>query len=372
MRKRLAGPAAALCAAALLFSLPALAGTMRLGDDIKIDGEGDTVAIGGDVTVEGAQGDVAAIGGDIVITKEVKGDVGIAGGDVTISARVRGDAGVAAGNFHLTREGVIEKDLGVAAGQAVIEGTVKGGAGIAGGDVTVSGTIEGDLEVRGGDVTIAEGARIGGKLLVRGPNEPKVAAGATIGGGVEYIYVPRGAIIWNDAIVHGGLFALLAVGLMSIAVMAAAALVIGLFLVLILASFSERTVEAFRGRPLTSFAAGIGVVVLLPLAFVLLAATVIGIPLVILLAPLYPFWLLLGFVGGAIGLSRLPFGERTPSRGMQLLALFGALVVMALVALIPFVGQVLLTILFLMGTGALTLALFRNGEGKGAPAAAAA
>lgn len=366
--------AAALCGLLpAIATQPAAAESVQVGGDIKIHGDGDRVAIGGDVTIdEKTGGDVAVIGGDVEIKAEVTGDIGVVGGDVRIAAPVRGDVGVASGNFILAPEGLVEGDLGVAAGEAVIDGTVRGDAGIAGGTVTVSGVVEKDLEVKAGEVIIKDGARIGGRLIVKGPKEPTVAPGATITNGVEYTYVPEGAFVWDDAIVHGGLFALLAISVMSFLLLAPIALVIGLFLVLIMASFSERTVEAFNGQPVSSFFAGIGVVVLLPLAIVLLAATIIGIPLAILLAPLYPFWLLLGFVGGALGLSRLPFRDRVPSKGMQLLALLVALLAIAVLAWIPFVGHAVLTVLFLMGTGALTLALFRNGEGQSAPAAQAA
>lgn len=367
-------PAAAICSLLAILSIQPAAGSVRLGGDIKIHGAGDTVAIGGDITIdEATDGDIAAIGGDIDITGDVTGDIGVVGGDVRIAATVEGDVGVASGDFLLTSGGIVEKNLGVAAGKATIDGTVKGDAGIAGGTVILNGTVEGDLEVKGGDVTIADGARIGGRLIVKGPKKPTVAPGATIGAGEpEYTYVPEGAFIWDEGIIHGGLFALLAVGVMSILFLAPIALIIGLFLVFILARFSERTVEAFNSQPVSSFAAGLGVVVLLPLAIALLAATIIGIPLALVLAPLYPFWLLLGFVGGALGLSRLPFRDKVPSKGLQLLYLLVALIVIGLVAWIPIVGDIALTLLFLMGTGALTIALFKNGEGRAAPAAQAA
>jgi len=362
--------AAALCSLMALISVqPAAAKDIRLGGDIKIEGDGDTVAIGGDITVDGETGDVAAIGGDIDITGNVNGDVGVIGGDVRINATVKGDAGVASGDFLLTRSGTIDKDLGVAAGKAIIEGHVKGDVGVAGGSVEISGRIDGNVKVRGGSVTVADGARIGGKLTVEGPNEPVIAPGASIGGETEYTYMPEGAFVWDEAIVHGGLVALLAIGVMSFLFMAPVALVIGLFLVFIMARFSERTVEAFNSQPVSSFITGIGVVVLLPLGIALLAVTIIGLPLAVVLAPLYPFWLLLGFVGGALGLSRLPFRDKVPSKGLQLLYLLLALLVIGFVAWIPFVGHILLFILFLMGTGALTLGLFRNGDGETATAA---
>lgn len=366
--------AAALCGVLAAFTpQPAAADNVRIGGDLTIQGGAEsTVAVGGDITIEKTEGDVAVIGGDIEITGEVTGDVGMVGGDVRIDARVGGDVGVASGDFELAREGVIEGNLGVAAGEVVIDGTIRGDAGVTGGRVIVSGVIEQDLEVKGGDVTIADGARIGGKLKVEGPNEPTVAPGATVTGGVEYTYTPEMVFIWNEAIVHGGLFALVAVGVVSMLILAPIALVVALFLVFILARFSERTVQAFNRQPVSSFFTGIGTVVLLPLAIALLAATIIGIPLAVVLAPLYPFWLLLGFVGGALGLSRLPFKETVPSKGMQLLYLLLALLVIGVVAWIPFIGDVLVTILFLMGTGALTLALFRNGDGQSAPAAQAA
>ncbi len=76
----------------LLFSTVAFAsnGEFKLGGDIHITENqtknGDIVAIGGNVTIDGTvNGDVVAIGGNVTLRGRVNGDVVIVGGELTMS-----------------------------------------------------------------------------------------------------------------------------------------------------------------------------------------------------------------------------------------------------------------------------------------------
>lgn len=186
---------------AILTAPPALAddGEIRRGGDMTITNEGgDLVVMGGDVTIDADRtGDVAITGGDVAINSRISGDVGVTGGDVTVKGHIGGDLGVTGGDIDLRKGASVGSDLGVAAGNVRIAGTVGGDAGIAAKTVTVSGTIKGKAKIRAKNVSITDSAEIGGELVVEGPNEPKVAKGAKIGGKVTYIRKPANEFSMN-------------------------------------------------------------------------------------------------------------------------------------------------------------------------------
>ncbi|MFA5138093.1 MAG: polymer-forming cytoskeletal protein [Elusimicrobiota bacterium] len=100
---------------------------------ITVDGtvEGDCVSLGGPLTVSGeVRGDVAALGGPIAITGTVDGSLSSAGGMVTIDGRVGDDVASMGGAVTLEARSVVEGDVSILGGQlnkaegAVIKGSV--------------------------------------------------------------------------------------------------------------------------------------------------------------------------------------------------------------------------------------------------------
>lgn len=113
-------------------------------------------------------GTVLRAGETVAVTAEqaVSGDFYGAGGRVDLSGTVAGDALIAGGQVR--HHGTTSADLHIAGGQVSQLGNVGDDLRILGGEVTVDGTIGGDLVVLGGEVSIFSSAEIGGDLLVLG------------------------------------------------------------------------------------------------------------------------------------------------------------------------------------------------------------
>jgi cytoskeletal protein CcmA (bactofilin family) len=260
-----------------------------------------------------------------------------------------------------------------------VEGAVVGDVTSWSGAIVVSGHVEGDVVSYSGRVTIQAGARIGGHVLASGGvlqrDAGAVVAGQTIrgeSGGVALanlldLFSPSGAS-GGEAAVGRALFGA-ALGVFLLA-----------FTLLCIAFWPRRTVAAslmLRQAPGRALALGLLTTLLLALVLpplaALLAATLVGLPLLIVLlaiiqAPyIYGLATLVRAVGAvpppAILYSTRGEGEHrssrrdgeTPSRATLLLAAALALLVAMGAALAPLWGMALFYLLASPGLGAALL-----------------
>ncbi len=233
------------------------------------------------------------------------------GGTLTVNGHVEGDAVVFGGNLHLGKTAVIEGDM-----------------------VSLGGTITRDEgSVVEGDVVSMNGLGIG-RLVTGLKHGPSVHVDSDDGdrGGHHGASLP-GFLVWFAAMFGTGFFAMM------------------------LAPNRMKQVENELHRdPLKCGLTGlIALVAIVPLT-VLLAVTIVGIPVAVLLWVVAPVAALLGLavVASEIGL-RLPIfrGRKTQAVVLAL----GTLVIL-LVGLIPFVGPVVVFILGLLGLGAIVRTRF--------------
>jgi hypothetical protein len=130
--------------------LPAIALVTQSGGTVSVSEatEDDVFVTGGTISVDAPVGSLVAAGGQITVNAPVKGDVIAAGGQVTINSDVGGKV-VAAG------------------GSVILNGKVGTNAVLAGGNVELgsSSSVARDAMVSGGSVTNA--GKVGGKLSVR-------------------------------------------------------------------------------------------------------------------------------------------------------------------------------------------------------------
>jgi hypothetical protein len=249
----------------------------------------------GDVLVKGeVLGDVDADFGDVSIQGPVNGDVHAGFGDVYVNAPVEGDVDVGHGDVDLGPKAEISGDLECESGE------ITGNTDAVKGDITAKGMPLRFVESHGSDVL--------------------------------------GFVGWFFAALAFAACAVLAAVLAPRPLAAAA-----------------RRAEETPGR---AFVYGL---VSLPAFFVLcvvLAVSIIGIPLLLLLAPVYLAVLFAGALVAAffLGTRVLMFTGRYRV-GNAMAAVVGALI-LAATTFIPILGDLILYALCLLGTGAVILALF--------------
>jgi cytoskeletal protein CcmA (bactofilin family) len=285
----------------------------------------------GDIVVSGAEEDVSTVAGNVTVDGLVEDDVHSAKGDVTVSSggNVRGDVDAGLGDVDI--QGPVGDDVHAAFGDVYINAPV-------GGDVDVGhGNVElGPKAEISGDLTYGDGEFTGNTNAVEGDIHAK-------GMGLD-LDESHGPDVLGFA---GWLFAALAFAACSVlaAVLAPRPL-----------AAAARRVGETPGR---AFVYGI---VSLPVFFVLcvvLAVTIIGIPLILLLAPAYLAVLFAGALVAAffLGTRILMFTGRYRV-GNAMAAVVGALI-LAATTFIPILGDLILYALCLLGTGAVIMAIFR-------------
>jgi len=139
-----------------------------------------------------------------------------------------------------------------------------------------------------------------------------------------------------------------------------------LFLVLF-PSLSVRAAETIRRNPWQSAGLGFAILACAPIAAVVLLVTIVGIPLALLLVPLYLLLVFLGWIVAALfigqrGLAVLR-GTAPDSTGWRLLALVLALLALSLVRHVPFVGGIVVFMALITGIGALVSQGWARREG---------
>lgn len=335
-------------------------GRVIAGDDVRLGGsiDGNAIMAGGRSQIEGhVHGDVVLAGGTVDVRGKVDEGVYAAGGDVRIDARVDRDLMAAGGTVLVTRAAEVAGDATLAGGNITIDGHVGRKLRAFAASVALNGRVDGDVEVAAEHVRIGPEARIAGRLVYHSPDRPDIAPGAVIAGGVERSR--RG---------FSGLSPESGVGLVVAGVFRAfwfaGVLLVGALLILTLPRFSREAAATVGSDALASLALGFAMLVAVPLAAIMLFITIIGIPLGIGMLFAYGLLLMLGYVTAAIfvgdGVLRRIRTVDAGSGGWRILFLLVALVLIALLRLVPWIGDLAVFVLFLAGLGAFTLRCFRG------------
>ena len=301
----------------VLLPLPAQAAEQRLVGDVVVGSQA-------------VEHDVSTGAGDLEVRGLVENDVHSGFGDVLVSseAEVRGDVDAGFGDVEI--EGPVDGDVHAGFGDVSVNAPVKGDVSVGQGDVDLGpkAEISGNLECESGEITGHRGA-VGGHIMARGM---AFDFDESHGPGI------LGVVGW--------LFATLA--------FAACAVLAAVVAPGPMSSAAHRAEES----PGRAFVYGL---ISLPAFFVLcvvLAVTIIGIPLLLLLAPAYLALLFFGALVAAffLGTRVLMFTGRYRV-GNAMAAVVGAMI-LAATTFIPVLGDLILYALCILGAGAAILAIF--------------
>lgn len=323
---------------------------------------GGTVIVGADETTD----DLEVFGGNVVVRGTVDGDLRAFGGNVRITGTVTGDVEAFGGNVDVA--GTVEGNLRGAGGHVGIEetGTVGGTLEAGAGSVAIAGTVEGNVRVGAESIVLAPTAELGGDLEYDGTLDQR--EGAQVAGSVTR----------NPDLSVGGPIPQIADVVFSVYFFLVN-LVVGAILLLAFPRFSRSLVDRTVDRPGVTGVVGLGALVATPVALVLVALTVLGIPLALTGLVLYLLAIWLGSIYGryVLGAWLLSLAEYE-NRWLGLLV---GVIVVAIVTRLPAVGGLADLAVLVWGLGALALGIYaafrrRRAEGEesrenaGEPAAA--
>ena len=328
-----------------------MGGELSVGDAIA----GDVLAMGGGVTLDGSvSGDALVAGGDITADGTIAGKLRMMGFDVLSRADVSGSLLAAGGSVVLHSVSRVAGKVRLAGGHIEINGSVGDDLVVLGRDISIAGEIAGDVTLRGVDIAILPSARIGGDLTYRSTKEADIHPDAEIAGDVTFIRSEAPARMTGRAMLVFGV---------SWLVFIASLMVLGTILVLVFPRLSITAARTIGGAPWKSLGLGFALLIGVPVAMIILAATVIGISVSVISGAVYMAAIACGYLVSAIALGRFGArlirwrGDETTAGRIAVLA--AGLIVLSIAALVPVLGFFVMLAAFVFGLGALALVFYR-------------
>lgn len=269
-----------------------------------------------------------------------------------------------ADDIHIESDEKIEGDIVGIMGDVLIDGEAMRDAASIMGDITINGTVHGDVSAVMGDVKLGPKAVVDGDVTTLG-GEVKRSPGATVGGKIsrqdlgKKIHAPEGIQAWWDHALSHGAFMGFGRGLGWLFRLAIVWVALAALLGLAFPGGIRRTGDMLVQRPAAVLLSALLTMLALPILFILLCITVIGIPVAILGLPIGIFVAVLfgqasiyGLLGRAVTRDRLP---------VPVMVIIGGFIVIVLHHL-PIIGLALLALMAALGLGCSITALLTAGK----------
>lgn len=304
--------------------------------------DGDLYVAGGTVNLMGTvTKDVVVVGGTLIVTGQVGGDLRIIGGNVTVGGDINGELAAAGGNVN------------------VLPGTmISDGAYFAAGSVNMNGSVGRDLVIAGGQITLSSSVKVGGNFDYYSQNEAKIESGAKIGGAINFHQQAAKNYPAAKAPVFGWIAFMTFWGLVGLA----GAVIISCLLFYLWRQESKEMIEAVFAAPGKELLRGFVTFFILPIAAIVCMITLIGLPLGFLAIVVFALLAILGAATSgliwAALIARFIFRRKETDINWWLIII--AVLVLALVKLIPFIGWLIGFLVFLTGFGVLSNTLYEK------------
>lgn len=337
-------------------------GKQGVNKDINVAGtvKGDLLAVGDIVTVSGTvEGNVLAIARRIEITGNVGGTVIAAGQSVTISGKVAGSVISAAsmvtlsgevarnfiaggGNVELMKAALVGGNVAAGAGEVVIDNDIQKDVFAGAGMLSLRGSAR-NVTFAGANVSLMPSARVGGDFTAHVEKEGNVRVdpGATIAGMKRIELRPKAPSQYTRV----GYYFWQIVRVIT-------AFITGL-IVFRLAPWLAPTRVASGLDWLKAGGLGFVALVSIPIAAIIVACTVVGIPLALASVVLW----LAGIYMAKIMVAE--FVGRTLFKKSSATSLLAGLALVIVAVNLPIVGTVISFVLYLLGVGAIVMTMYR-------------
>ncbi len=311
---------------------------------------GDLIAAGGNVEVAATvAGDALLAGGDIAVSKKISQSLYSISGKLFVNDSIGRNARVAGGQIEFSPISEVNGNVSAAGGQVSLKGKVNGNVQAAGGRVLIDAIISGDVEATSGQVEIGPNAKIAGKLRYASRDPIVRDPAAKVAGSVE-TFEPSGGWPVPENVEHR-------MGRSGGWVWTIGLLIVATTLIALMPTFYTRVVETYRTRPAMSLLIGFITLICVPALAILFLITIIGVPLALLIIAAYLILLVVGYVttGISIGdwLLKRVTDDKAGSTWWRIGSAVAGVLIVSLIARIPWVGGWVVLIALLIGLGAL-------------------
>lgn len=319
------------------------------GRSVEISGtvNGDVYVFGGQVFIDGTvNGDIIAAAGSIEIAGTVSHDVRILAGQASISGKVGHNVTGVTATIELAPSAIIGNNAVLVSGNVDLESTIKRNVRLYASSIRISDRINGNVDAYVGQMRITSKANIGGKLEYWSNKNALIDPNAKIVQGVTH----HPSFFYK--IFHGKLSTILKVSskLAALLMNFFYSFIIGLIMMRYFRKRIDRTIDALNHKPFQSLVAGIVLMFLLPITFLALIITILGVPFALTLLSLTVVTFYTAKILSILWASKLFFYRFDFHKHMRLYFAFG-LIVYFILTTIPYFGTALSLAALLLGLG---------------------
>ena len=320
---------------------------------VEISGtvKGDVYLFGGEVIINDTiEGNLFVFSGTVRVNGHINRDAYLFGGEIIISGEIKGNVTALAGRIELAPSAKIGKNAFLLAGHVNLEGLIWGSVHIYASYLHFSGRVNQDMLAHVGAMYVERKAWIGGMLNYWSGEKAFISPEAQVIGEVTY----HPSFIFS--LLHGKFLKHFKIGskLVTLMMNFLYTFVIALILMRYFPERITRSTEALRSKPFQVLVAGMTLVILLPLIFLLLLITILGIPFALTLLAVN----VIGFYTAKI-LTILWLTDdlvrRFHIKPRPRLYFFCMLMIYYAVSEIPYIGLVIAFIALLFGLGSLVI-----------------
>ena len=343
---------------------------VRAADSITIEGDidGDVIVGTFELTINGdVSGDVIAAAETVEINGDVAGNIRIAADEVAINGAVGKNATLFVGSATFTNKATVGWSLAFWAGEISVQAPIGGSIYGYGGDITINNTVGTNVTLildEQGQATLESNSEINGNLNYRSDSAVAISSGAIIHGDTTHKFTPAEILKKREFFSSAWIFTKI-IGFFGL-------LLVGTLLVSLFEKVSKKIAGALMQNNPVNFAWGLLVFVGLPIGFIIVTITIIGIPFVLIALSFYFFVLYTAKIFLGLALSNLMFRakEKRDKKEIPLIwkMMLGVLII-SIAVNIPYIGSYISIFLRLWFLGALTKLLFslrnKNNKTKG-------
>ncbi|HAM88786.1 MAG: hypothetical protein US83_C0006G0023 [Candidatus Falkowbacteria bacterium GW2011_GWC2_38_22] len=332
--------------------------------NITIDGHitGDIFCAAQSVVINGTvDGDVICVGQSISVNGKVGGSLRTAASDINIRGTIDRGVSLAAANVNIEKSGKIGWDALIAAANAQIRGELGRSLHGAGANYTLGGKIVGDVDIyldnnqktTSNELVVGETAEIGGKLNYMSKTDAKISEQAQIAGEVIHKAFP---VKRERKAAKGGYATLMFIAMLS-------ALIVGTVLVKLWRAPILEITENMLKKFWPTLGWGFVLTIITPIAAFLIAITIIGARLALIIFSVWMLMMMFSKIMAAIAFGVwLVRNYWSAKKDSLITAMVLGIIISWLIFYIPFFGFIVSAIALWWGMGGLLVYLKKRYE----------
>lgn len=370
---------------ALSFSMPALATTTTATDSeteftqefggmfvstgnavrLQTATDKDVFLAGSMIRVEApVDGDVFAAGNEVQILDVVNGSVRAAGNTVTIDSEIMGNVMAVGSTVIITENAIVHGYVNAYGATIIIDGRVDKSVDVRGDQLSVNGTLGGESYFEGSRLDFGAASTILAPATLRLSTAPVFQVGAQGQDLTTFIQLTQPEREVNEDRFSG---AAVFMWMMWTLFKYGSFLLITIVLILLFPSFVNNTTQVMREKMGKTWGWGALAFLITPSALIVVALTLIGLPLSLLAGVVYGVSLVLAEILTAVVVGRWLL--KTPASKVTKGQLIGAaalgLAIGALIVSIPFLGGLVKIAAMMYGLGGILVVVFARHTAKG-------